>query len=365
MSVQKSDLYLRKEHPYLDNEKIALSSVLGYEYTMLSHVYAMSDNTVNGSLFNKFILWNFLITVAILAANLLLLICLLGLWRCSRFSLIKSLKKCFAIFFHLNMAMQLKLGARTIFLLFLTVLLVRFFEVMISNSMQLIQIIVDSSKILKTDEDVLQTQRRICWLAGEKDRELFENSEKTFIRRVWQTKNLYRMTRDRRRELCIVSTDSMEQVRFSKTFFFTKKFVVFLFATFIPKLFNFNFWVNPRPFFQYYTAYYVRKNQSKNKLDFINKVTQQYFESDLIDVERILGPRLFNIDRTMVAFDLKSFVDQNLKFERLTLERLRSIFVYYLGLSLLWALLFGLHKFRVKMKMFFKRLKISNELTAN
>lgn len=342
---------MRKEHPYLENEKIAFSSVLGYEYTMLSHVYQMGDNKVNGSLFNKFILWNFLITSAIFAINVLLLICLLGLF--GRFSLIRSLKKCFAIFFNLETAMQLRLGKRVIFLLFLAVLLMRFFELMLSNSMQLTQIIVDSSRILKTDDDVLLTQRRICWLVGEKDRELFEHTKKTFIRRVWQTKNLYRTNRDGRRELCTVRTDSMEQVHFSKTFFFTKKFVVYLLATFIPKVFNFNFWINPQHFFEYYTVYYVRKNLPKEKLDFINKATQRYMEYDLIDTNKILGPRLFNIDRTMVVFDLKSFVDQNQKFDRLTFKRLRNIFACYVGLCALWTLLFVLYK--LKVNMFFKR----------
>ena len=121
-------------------------------------------------------------------------------------------------------------------------------------------------------------------------------------------------------------------------------------ANFIPKLLNYYFWMNPKPFYEYYTVYYIRKSIAKKKLDFINRVTLEYFEFDLLDFKKIIGPRLFNIDRTRVFFDLKSFVDQNLKFEKLTLKRLGFIFVIYAGLAALWALLFVLHKLR----MFFK-----------
>lgn len=60
--------------------------------------------------------------------------------------------------------------------------------------------------------------------------------------------------------------------KFLNTFILSKLFVVNLLASFVPKFFKISVWINPKPFFEYFTVYYLRRSMKKEKIIFINKV---------------------------------------------------------------------------------------------
>lgn len=113
---------------------------------MITHPLIDNDRQMNGSLFNSFIVNNFYITCILLFINILLLAILIGMSYDYEFSLCVTLKKCISILFNVTnvkMMMDFKLSKKLIFLLFLTVILMRFFQEMVSNSIQLTQVNFD------------------------------------------------------------------------------------------------------------------------------------------------------------------------------------------------------------------------------
>lgn len=209
LSENKSDIFFRREHAYMDNPNILFSNVVGYEYTVLSHVLDVKNKELTGNnLLNKFIISNFIITSILFTINLIFLIFLFGINL--NFNLSRTFKKCLTILFNIEMLMDFNLGKRIIFLLFLNILLIRFFQEMTSNCIQFNQVIVDTDHIVKTKDEIFTTKKRMCWLNGEKDIYLFQNSaNNTFINRVWRTRNLYRKINNKT-ELCKFNPDIFE-----------------------------------------------------------------------------------------------------------------------------------------------------------
>lgn len=145
---------------------------------MLGHSVNSDNGQDNGLYFrlinNLIVNANFFFTSLLFIINFLFLTLLIYLTN-YRQKLFRSFAKCLTVFMNSDLMIIIikikrqKFRGKILFTLIITWILIRFFKEIFSNNIHLDQVIVDTSSIIKTEEDIFKSKRLLCWLRGEKD----------------------------------------------------------------------------------------------------------------------------------------------------------------------------------------------------
>lgn len=66
-----------------------------------------------------------------------------------------------------------------------------FFKILSFNSIKTNNVLVDTSDLIQTVDDIFKTPKYVCWMFGEIDPYLFQNAPKdSLMKKIWLTKNL-------------------------------------------------------------------------------------------------------------------------------------------------------------------------------